>query len=128
MTIDMMTFKFYLSFPHHLSHHSFQYVKYKIYYFQAICCFLWGLEEFADDPNVAHHITDTIVGRTLVASVKSLPNPKKAGVGIVLFDTSTDEDLNMNTVLIENITKDAIAPRLPPVSSPSAQLYFYQTK
>jgi hypothetical protein len=57
-----------------------------------------------------------------------LPDPKKPGVGIVLFDTSTDEDLNMNTVLIENISKDAVAPHLPPVSSPSTQLYFLSDK
>lgn len=121
MTIDMITFKCYLLFCHHLCYHSLQHVEYIICYFQAIRCFLWGLEDFADDPNVAHHITDTILGRTLVASIKSLPNPTKSGVGIVLFDTSTDEDLNMNTVLVENISEDAVAPHLPSVSLPSHQ-------
>jgi tudor domain-containing protein 1/4/6/7 len=83
---------------------------------------LWGLEDFADDPNVARHITDIIVGKALIASVKSLPNAKNPGVGVVLYDTSTEEDLNLNTVLLDCISKDAVAPQLPAVSSASLQL------
>ncbi|XP_069687013.1 tudor domain-containing protein 7 isoform X2 [Periplaneta americana] len=80
---------------------------------QAIRCFLWGLEDFADEPNAAQHITDTIVGKTLVASIKSPPKPDNPGVGLILFDTSTDDDLNMNNVLIENICSDIPPPQLP---------------
>lgn len=93
----------------------FRYIKYTIYYFQAVRCFLWGLEDFADDPNVESHITD-IVGKALIASVKSLPNAKNPGVGVVLYDTSTEEDLNLNTMLLESISKNAVAPQLPAVS------------
>jgi hypothetical protein len=85
---------------------------------------LWGLENFADDQNATRHITDTIVGKVLIASVKSHPNSENPGVGIMLFDTSTEEDLNLNTVLIESISKDAMAPQLPAVSSPPIQLCF----
>lgn len=88
---------------------------------------MWGLEDFADDPNAVHHITNTIVGKTLIAAVKCHSKPKNPGVGIVLYDTSTDEDLNMNTVLIENISKDVMAPELPVVSSPSLHLFFLTT-
>ena len=76
---------------------------------------MWGLEDFADDPNVASHITD-IVGKALIASVKSLPSAKNPGVGIVLYDTSTEEDLNLNTMLLESISNNAVAPQLPAVS------------
>jgi hypothetical protein len=76
---------------------------------------LWGLEDFADDPNVESHITD-IVGKALIASVKSLPSAENPGVGVVLFDTSTEEDLNLNTVLLDGISKNAAAPQLPAVS------------
>lgn len=116
---------------HFPSNHSItllQYVKYKIYYFQAVRCFLWGLVDLAGDPNVAGHIADTILGKTLVASVKSLPNQKNPAVGIVLYDTSTDDDINMNTVLIENVCKDVVAPHLPPVSSTLVLLYFLSDK
>ena len=89
--------------------------KYTIYYFQAVRCFLWGLEDFADDPNVQSHITD-IVGKALIASVKSRPSAKNTGVGVVLYDTSTEEDLNLNTVVLESISKNAVAPQLPTVS------------
>jgi hypothetical protein len=78
---------------------------------------LWGLEHFVDDQNATRHITDTIVGKVLIASVMSRPNQNNPGVGIVLFDTSTEEDLNLNTVLLESISKDAAAPQLPAVSS-----------
>lgn len=54
----------------------------------------------------------------------SRPNEKNPEAGIVLFDTSTEEDLNLNTVLIENISKDAVAPQLPAVSPPQRQLCF----
>jgi len=76
---------------------------------------LWELEDFADDPNVASHITD-IVGKTLIASVKSLPSAKNLGVGVVLYDTSTEEDLNLNIMVLESISKNAVAPQLPAVS------------
>jgi hypothetical protein len=93
-----------------------QYIKYTVYYFQAVRCFLWGLEDFADDPNAACHITDIIVGKALVASVKSLPSAKNPGVGVVLYDTSTEEDLNLNIMLLDSMSKDAVAPQLPSVS------------
>lgn len=76
---------------------------------------MWGLEDFADDPNVASHITE-IVGKALIASVKSVPSAKNPGVSVVLYDTSTEEDLNLNTMLLENISKNAVAPQLPAVS------------
>lgn len=101
----------------------FQCIKYTIYYFQAVRCILWGLEDFADDPNVACHITDIVVGKALVASVKSLPSAKNPAVGVVLYDTSTEEDLNLNTMLLDCISKDAVAPQLPAVSSTSVQIY-----
>ena len=100
----------------------FQCIKFTIYYFQAVRCFLWGLDDFADDPNVASHITD-IVGKTLVASVKSLPSAKNPGVGVVLYDTNTDEDLNLNIMLLESISKNAVAPQLPAVSQTSLEMY-----
>jgi hypothetical protein len=77
-------------------------------------------------------MTDTVVGKVLIASVKSYPNPSNPGVGIVLFDTSTEEDLDLNALLIERISKDAEsyqlritkaaeAQQLPAVSSPRMQ-------
>jgi hypothetical protein len=41
----------------------------------------------------------------------------------VLYDTSTEEDLNLNTLLLESISKNAVAPQLPAVSETSLQLY-----
>jgi len=76
---------------------------------------LWGLEDFADDPNVASHITD-IVGKALIASVKTRPSINNPGVGVVLYDTSTEEDLNLNIMVLESISKNAVAPQLPAVS------------
>jgi hypothetical protein len=76
---------------------------------------LWGLEDFSADTNFASHITD-IVGKALIASVKSLPSAKNPGVGVVLYDTSTEEDLNLNTMLLESISKNVAPPQLPAVS------------
>ncbi|PSN45877.1 hypothetical protein C0J52_11031 [Blattella germanica] len=80
---------------------------------QAILCYLWGLEDFVDDPNSAKHITENIVGKTMIASVKSRAHLDSPAHGVILFDTSTNEDLNMNSILIENISKEAMAPQLP---------------
>jgi hypothetical protein len=95
-----------------------------IYYFQAICCFLWGLRHFSDDQNATRQITDTIVGKVLLASVISRPYNEYRKAGIVLFDTSTGEYLNLNTALIESISKDAEAPQLPAVSPPPKTAMF----
>ena len=89
-------------------------------FLQAVLCYLWGLEELVDDPNAeqhSKHIIDAIVGKTFIASLKSRPSSENPAVGVILYDTSTEEDLNMNTILLQKICKEASAPQLPPVST-----------
>lgn len=81
--------------------------------FQAIKCQLDGLTDYAENKIMLHHLTekDLILGKTLVAEVI------KRGelISLVLYDTSTDEDINLNQYLIEITEKETITPKLPKI-------------
>ncbi|GLG96358.1 Tudor domain-containing protein 7 [Gryllus bimaculatus] len=72
---------------------------------QAIQVVLSGLEEFAEDLNATNHLVNTVIGKTLVAQVVSKPTPEdpEAVISVLLYDTSTDEDVDMNRLLAERI-------------------------
>nr|AFV31612.1 tdrd7 [Gryllus bimaculatus] len=82
---------------------------------QAIQVVLSGLEEFAEDLNATNHLVNTVIGKTLVAQVVSKPTPEdpEAVISVLLYDTSTDEDVDMNRLLAERISQEAQAPHLP---------------
>lgn len=53
------------------------------------------------------------MGKTLVARVQRREEP----YAVVLFDTSTSEDVNLNEKVFEYVTQHMVKPKLPPVSS-----------
>ncbi|XP_023243616.1 tudor domain-containing protein 7B-like [Centruroides sculpturatus] len=60
-----------------------------------------------------HHLTDKdlILGKTLVAEVVNREEP----ISLILYDTSTEEDINLNQYLIEITEKETITPKLPKI-------------
>jgi hypothetical protein len=79
------------------------------------------LEDFNSAEGVQELLLDTLIGKTFVAQ----PSPEfldqqyelgSAPVSLVLFDTSTADDVNVNTQLWETITSTILTPKLPKVS------------
>ncbi|XP_059480281.1 tudor domain-containing protein 7B isoform X2 [Neocloeon triangulifer] len=86
--------------------------------FQAVQCELKGLEDFSNAEGVQELLLDTLIGKTFVAQ----PSPEfleqqyqldSQPVPLVLFDTSTSEDINVNTQLWEKIASTILTPKLP---------------
>ncbi|KAG8224643.1 hypothetical protein J437_LFUL003077 [Ladona fulva] len=83
---------------------------------QAIQSRLTGLEEFASDQSVEGLLVENIIGRNLVAKAtvgeseddgENRPFPS-----LILYDTSTDENVNLNDVLLEKILQNTVSPSL----------------
>ncbi|CAB3382000.1 Hypothetical predicted protein [Cloeon dipterum] len=86
--------------------------------FQAVQCELKGLEDFNSAEGVQELLLDALIGKTFVAQ----PSPEyldqeyvlsSQPVPLTLFDTSTSEDVNVNTQLWEKITSTILTPKLP---------------
>ncbi|XP_049858624.1 tudor domain-containing protein 7-like isoform X1 [Schistocerca gregaria] len=80
---------------------------------QAVVCSLAGMEEFRDEAYAVSLLEKMVIGGTFVAEVE--PNAEK--VALVLFDTSTDEDVNMNQLLSNKIRQHQFTPELPQVDT-----------
>ncbi|XP_013780709.1 tudor domain-containing protein 7-like isoform X2 [Limulus polyphemus] len=77
--------------------------------FQAVHCQLAGLEDYAEESNTSYHVVDLIMGKTMVAEVVTREEP----IQVILYDTSTEEDININEKIINITAKEAITPKLP---------------
>lgn len=87
---------------------------------QAICLTLDGLEDFAENPNAKAQV-DQLMGRSLVAEILTTrddyvanmeTNGVRACIQTVLFDTTTDADINMNESIVDNICREIQPPQL----------------
>lgn len=84
---------------------------------QAFKLSLFGLEEFENDPNVAQQpLFEPLVHKSLVAEImmnkEFFDMNKTKPVKVILYDTSTDEDINMNEYLMNSILKSVSTPML----------------
>jgi len=59
---------------------------------------LAGLEDLAGDQNTQAELTDLSLGRSLVAQVHALD---ESGISLILYDTNSDEDININEKILE---------------------------
>lgn len=88
---------------------------------QAIQCELRGLEQFGSAEGVQALLLEVVTGKTLVAQVvqpEVLGRPytmSSPPVPLLLFDTSTEEDVDLNQQLWRTITSTVLLPRLPQV-------------
>jgi tudor domain-containing protein 1/4/6/7 len=77
---------------------------------QAFKLCLFGLEDFENDPNVAQQqIFDPLVFKSLVGELMSEEGKQ---IKMILYDTSTEEDVNLNETLMNSILKSIPMPAL----------------
>lgn len=88
---------------------------------QAICLTLFGLEDFAENPNARQQVEDHLAGKSLIAEVmttqdeyvaKDRSNDLEAKIQTILYDTSSDEDIQLNKLISEKICEKTDAPQL----------------
>lgn len=84
---------------------------------QAFKLSLFGLEDFEDDPSVAQQpLFDPLVFKSLIAEVMmdkaGWEKSKKAPIKMILYDTSTDDDVNLNEALMNTILRSVPSPSL----------------
>lgn len=84
---------------------------------QAFKLSLFGLEAFENDPNVSQQpLFEPLVFKSLVGEVMIDKafwfNNKSKPVPMILYDTSTDEDVNLNETLMNSILKSIPTPTL----------------
>jgi tudor domain-containing protein 1/4/6/7 len=84
---------------------------------QAFKLSLFGLEDFENDPNVTQQsLFEPLIHKSLVAEIMMSKEfwtaNKSKSVKMILYDTSTDEDVNMNEYLMNSILKSVTAPTL----------------
>ncbi|XP_045124704.1 tudor domain-containing protein 7-like isoform X2 [Portunus trituberculatus] len=78
---------------------------------QALKCCLAGLEDAPEEPAFQALMESLPMGKTLVARVTRRQEP----YAIVVFDTSTNEDINLNDKVFESLAQHLVEPSLPPV-------------
>lgn len=88
---------------------------------QAICFSLFGLEDFAENPNAKQHVEECLAGKSLIAEILTKENEYTtqmkstdldAKIQIILYDTSSEEDVQLNPMILEKICEKTVAPQL----------------
>lgn len=88
---------------------------------QAIRFSLFNLEDFAENPHANHEIDEHLAGKTLIAEIKSNEAEYSmqcesidmdAKVKAIFYDTSSDEDIQLNKVILHKICVNAEPPHL----------------
>nr|CAD7427066.1 unnamed protein product [Timema monikensis] len=71
---------------------------------QAVLCRLHGLEEFIHHPLTCGILTSLVVGKSMIAKLIPQAFENDQAVPVIVFDTHTDDDVNINFLLAESIT------------------------
>lgn len=87
---------------------------------QAIRFSLFNLEDFAENPHAKQEVDEYLAGKTLIAEVKSTQSEYlaqcessvDAKIKAVFYDTSSDEDVQLNKVILEKICEKVEPPQL----------------
>lgn len=84
---------------------------------QAFKLSLFGLEDFENDPNVSQQpLFEPLVYKSLVGEImmekSAWMSKKSAPIKMIVYDTSTDEDVNLNQTLMNTILRSIPAPSL----------------
>lgn len=88
---------------------------------QAICLTLRGLEDFAENPNSRQQVEDHLANKSLIAEIltkqddyvaKMKSNDSEAKIQTILYDTSSDEDVQLNPLIMKKICQTTEAPQL----------------
>lgn len=98
---------------------------------QAICLSLFGLEDCAENPNAQAHLELELTNKTLIADVASKRDDYDAQeasvdetprIVVALYDTSSDEDVQLNNLILDKICANCPAPTLRPIGITNVQI------
>lgn len=98
---------------------------------QAICLGLFGLEDCAENPNAQTHLDAVLTNKTLIADVASkrvdyemqeASVDETARIVVALYDTSSEEDVQLNNVILDRICEDCVLPTLRPIGITNVQI------
>lgn len=88
---------------------------------QAICLSLFGLEDCAENPIAPQHLVEQLLNKTLIGDVASRRDDYEqqeasadvaAKVVVALYDTSSEEDVQLNSLILERICAHSQPPQL----------------
>ncbi|XP_036333686.1 uncharacterized protein LOC118744646 isoform X2 [Rhagoletis pomonella] len=86
---------------------------------QAVPLSLFGLEDFAGNPNARRHLDTMLSSKSVVGEIltkeSDFYNTESSACGkiqVVLYDTSTEEDVNLNPLLLSQICDDTPPPEI----------------
>ncbi|CAD7012547.1 unnamed protein product [Ceratitis capitata] len=86
---------------------------------QAVPLSLFGLEDFAGNPNARRHLDAMLSSKSVVGEILTKEcdfyNTESSACGkiqVVLYDTSTEEDVNLNPLLLSKICDDTPPPEI----------------
>lgn len=81
---------------------------------QAFKISMFGLEDFESHPNISVQLFEPLIFKSLVAEVMITESTfqVKNPISMILYDTSSDEDVNLNETLMSNILSSIPAPTL----------------
>lgn len=89
---------------------------------QSVCFTLDGLEDFGENPTAKPHLDNLISGKVCIGEILTQRNEYEkdgdsSGFGdvrikMILYDTSSDEDVNLNPVILKHICDDTPMPEL----------------
>lgn len=88
---------------------------------QAICFSLIGLEDFAGNPHAAHQIDEMLANKVLIGEIltksddyiaQDKSNDLQAKIQIELYDTSSQDDVRLNPLILDKICENTVEPVL----------------
>lgn len=82
---------------------------------QAICFTLYGLEDFAENPNTKIHLEKNLANKTVVGEVLTQQTDfvsNDATIQMNFYDTTSNEDIRLNSQILEEICKSTPPPKL----------------
>lgn len=87
---------------------------------QAIRFSLFNLEDFAENPHAKQEVDEYLAGKTLIAEIKSTQaeymaqceSSVDAKIKAIFYDTSSDDDVQLNKVILEKICEKVEPPQL----------------
>lgn len=81
---------------------------------QSVCFTLDKLEDFGENPKAKPHLDNLICGKVCIGHILTTKEEyeKYDTIKMMLYDTSSEEDLNLNEIILKHICDDTPVPEL----------------
>ncbi|XP_055593451.1 tudor domain-containing protein 7 isoform X2 [Uranotaenia lowii] len=84
---------------------------------QSVCFSLDGLEDFGENPKAKIHLDNLISGKVCIGEILTTKEEYEKDdddvrIRMILYDTSSEEDVNLNSVILKNVCEDTPVPEL----------------